>query len=179
MVRFVELLCYVLWVALLIAGVRLRHRPAWEVALVVLLVCPFVVAPLEILNEVRLATTWYSPAYAIAFPGYHFPVAILVAGALYVSVLHLIASSITRGISRPWVGSAFYWLALVALSPSAVGVEALGIRLGLWAWYQPRAFTLDFMLGVWKYYACFMFGSVWLARVAVMLAGGLRQDRPR
>jgi len=119
-----------------------------------LLVGTLVAVALEVANERRGNLTVYDAPYLLRCVPYHFPLAIVCGGGMYSAALCALADRLSGRLrTRP---AALFWVFWLVLTPSAMAIEAIGIQLGLWRWVVPRPWSLDFALGVWKYYLLFL-----------------------
>jgi hypothetical protein len=135
------------WVAACYICLRVRK---FRLFLWPLIIGSAVTCCLEVANEYHGNLTTYDAPYALRCLPFHFPAAIVCGGGLYSAALCAVAHRVERSLRLH--GIRLFWPLWLALTTSAVPIEMLGIRLGLWKWVQPRPWSLDFTLGVWKYY---------------------------
>lgn len=155
---FVEAVLIAIWILLLYISRDSGRK--------ILLVAPVIVMVLELANQVLNGGAYYPPPLLLGFPGFDFPVAILLAGASFTYLIH--RASTVMGRDREEV---FYWLGVFGLTWFAVVLEFVFTNMGFWQYTGWSDYSAPFFfrnvpyLWVYGYHSAYVVASILTARL--------------
>lgn len=116
----------------------------------------------ELINSFLLPVARYSQDFIFWIPGTGIPLFIIFGGAL-LSVISFLAAQIVPRTFSMGSSLAAKIVCLLFFSLSSMILECIGIDYGFWSWNIPHERNFWWFLGVWKFYACFVFMPAFVA----------------
>jgi hypothetical protein len=161
-----ELLIYGLWAYVTASRLRTASETALEELCILAFSIPMTVI-MELRNEfLQAGTGTYYPASLAYFPGFKFPIAIILAGSLFAWAIYVVSREAAkraaggRDLVFQLTQLAFF---LILLTGSRL-MELLGLATGYWQWHRmPDLSTL--WVGGYLYYFRFSFPPAFVAKL--------------
>jgi hypothetical protein len=163
---FIDLFYYILWPVVFFTRLRQRTWAATEELLVLLFAVPTAIIS-EMTNEHLFgATAVYYPHTLLYFPGFKFPVTIILSSSLFPWLLFVAARALANRLAtqnrRAALGLQLgFFLVLVS---TFVLPEAAGPQLGYWKWRVTPPDTPGVWIAKYIFYLLFMFPPVLVAK---------------
>jgi len=181
LLALIEIAIIVLWLGLVSASVLRRRGPAWEWLTLVLVAAATGLAG-ELVNECvfgEFGARWNSALWW--FPGYRFPVAILLGAGLYAFALYAGMGSVARiraigrlpGPLRALVLACVYLL----LSTACWAMEYVFTATGYWTLPLDKAPLCAIVVGAYVYYFLVATPAVLAARIVASRTASISASR--
>lgn len=153
----VDICYYLVWPLVFVTRLWRQSLAATEELLVLMFSMPLVVI-MELRNEyLQAGSGVYYPASLLYFPGFRFPLTIMLSSSLYAWILFAVSRKIAVRLvhADSWLRipaqlGAFLLLNILYLIP-----EWLGVAIGYWQWHQPLPDTPQVWISKYLFYLWF------------------------